>query len=167
MSNIIYSGDKDLQMSNGLTDVFINVLVLSGSRIAVSDSEKRFVVWLAERDQSKVGGGTVGFEISEMPWNSDDFSECKAFLLNAVKFAEQRLGWEALDYPPNENMLFPALRKFAELITDFSAKYINPVGYDEWFAASSGEYDPMQKGYPKCEKHGVLLSCYGCQVCNN
>lgn len=167
MSNIIYSGDKDLQMSNGLTDVFINVLVLSGSRVAVSDSEKRFVVWLAERDQSRVGGGTVGFEISEMPWSVSDFAECKAFLLNTVKFAEQRLGWEALDYPPNENMLFPVLRKFGEMITEFSAKEINPTGYEEWLAASSGEYDPMQKGYPKCEKHSVLLSCFGCQVCNN
>lgn len=167
MSNIVYFGDNDLLMSNGLTDVFLNVLVLSGSRIAVSDSEKRFAVWLAERDQSKAGGGTVGFEITEMPWNKADYSECKAFLLNAVKFAEQRLGWETLDYSPNENTLFPALKKFAELITDFSAEDIDPDGYDEWSAASSGEYDPMQKCYPKCEKHGVLLSCFGCQVCNN
>lgn len=167
MSNMIYFGDKDLMMSNGLTAAFIDVLVLSGSRIAVSDSEKRFMVWLAEHDQSRVGGGTVGFEISEMPWNKADFPECKAFLLNAVKFAEQRLGWEVLDYSPNEKTLFPALKKFAELITDFSVKDINPDGYEEWLAASSGEYDPMQKGYPKCEKHGVYLSCYGCHICNN
>lgn len=167
MSNIVYFGDNDLLMSNGLTDVFINVLVLSGSRIAVSDSEKRFVVWLAERDQSKLGGGTVGFEISEMPWSASDFAECKAFLLNTVKFAEQRLGWEVLDYPPNENMLFPALRKFAELVKFFSAKDINPTGYEEWLAASDGEYDPVHRGFPKCEKHGALLSCFGCQVCNN
>ena len=45
-------GRRLLQMSNGLTDVFVNVLVLSGSALAKTVSEKRLIVWLAESDPS-------------------------------------------------------------------------------------------------------------------
>ena len=43
-----------IQMSNGLTDVFLNVLILSGSALAKTVSEKRLIVWLAEKDQSRI-----------------------------------------------------------------------------------------------------------------
>ncbi len=42
-------GDDSLSMSNGLTDVFIDYLILSGSQLADSESEKRMVVFLAEK----------------------------------------------------------------------------------------------------------------------
>ena len=55
MANIIWLGAAEnsqcIQMSNGLTDVFINVLVLSGSLLAHTSDEKRLIVWLAEKDQ--------------------------------------------------------------------------------------------------------------------
>ena len=60
-------GRELLQMSNGLTDVFVNVLVLSGSALARTVSEKRLIVWLAEKDQSRMGAGTVDFDLWEMP----------------------------------------------------------------------------------------------------
>ena len=59
MSNFV----GDIQMSNGLTDVFFNVLVLSGSALARTDSERRLVVWLAEKDQSRMGYGAIGFDL--------------------------------------------------------------------------------------------------------
>ncbi len=166
MSNYIGSGAKSFSMSNGLTDVFINVLVLSGSRLAVSEDEKRLIVWLAERDQSKIGGGTVGFDVGDMPWNAENFSDSKAFLLNVIKFAEQRLGWEALDYPPNEKMLFPVLHRFAEMVSALTVKDVTPYILEEWLGAAEPG-DPVLCGFPKCEKHEALLGCYGCQVCNN
>ncbi len=65
MSNIIsFNGkvlpdDDSLQMSNGRTDVFINILALIGSVIARTKSEKRFMVCLSEKDQI-IGRGCVG-----------------------------------------------------------------------------------------------------------
>ena len=42
-----------LQMSNGLTDVFLNVLILSGSALAKTVSEKRLIVWLQQCGSGK------------------------------------------------------------------------------------------------------------------
>ena len=61
-----------IRMSNGATDVFINVLAISGSALAETEQEKRLIVWLSEKDQ-KVGRGTVGFDIVEMPWQKETF----------------------------------------------------------------------------------------------
>ena len=96
-----------LQMSNGLTDVFLNVLILSGSALAKTVSEKRLIVWLAEKDQSRVGAGTVDFDLWEMPWDLNTFEEDRAFLLRVALGAKERLGWEKLNYRPNEDILFP------------------------------------------------------------
>lgn len=163
MANVI---GQDLSMSNGLTNVFINVLVLSGSRLAKTVDEKRLIVWLAEKDQSKVGMGTVGFDIEEMPLNYDNFNKNKTFILEVIQAAKNKLGWETLEYHPNEKMLFPALEKFSKMISHLEAKYILPNALGEWLTAADSD-DPVVCGFPKCEKHGVYLSCFGCQVCNN
>ena len=166
MSNVISFNSDTISMSNGQTDVLINVLVLSGSRLAETVDEKRLIVWLAEKDQSKVGMGTVGFDIGEMPWNADSLGESKAFLLNVIRGAENRLGWEKLDYLPNEELIFPVLKKLAELISVFSVEDITRGGLEEWLEAAE-EFEPVRCGFPKCEKHGALISCFGCQICNN
>lgn len=168
MGNSVWYRDDPgyISMSNGLTDVFINVLVLSGSRIAKTDDEKRLIVFLAEKDQSVVGIGTVGFDICEIPWNIDNFSENKAFMLNVIQSAKNKLDWENLDYPPNEEMLFPVLDEFSFLISKINASDIEEGRLEEWIAEAESD-DPILCGFPKCEKHGVLLSCFGCQVCNN
>ena len=90
MANVIgfHSSDEEnssLVMSNGLTDVFIDVIALSGSQIAHTDDEKRLIVWLSEKDQSKAGAGTIGFDICEMPWNAKTFVENKQFLIHCGK----------------------------------------------------------------------------------
>lgn len=53
MGNVICLSDQIsdpknflLSMSNGLTDVFISVLLLSGSQLAKDENEKRLIVWL-------------------------------------------------------------------------------------------------------------------------
>ena len=75
MANTIYLNNKDsMSMSNGCTDVFLTTIGLSGSRLAVTDGEKRLILWLLERDQWVWGRGIVGFNLAEMPgiskiWN--------------------------------------------------------------------------------------------------
>lgn len=170
MANIVWSGSENdsenIGMSNGLTDVFINVLVLSGSNLARTAEEKRLIVWLAEKDQSKVGMGTVGFDLCDMPWNKETFEENRAFLLKVIEAAKNKAGWELLDYVPNEKLLFPCLDRFAQLISKIGTDNIKPEALEEWLKAANPS-DPVLAGFPKCPKHGALLSCFGCQICNN
>ena len=50
---------ESIGMSNGLTSVFMEVLSISGSMLAKTSREKEMTIWLAQRDQSVVGIGTV------------------------------------------------------------------------------------------------------------
>lgn len=44
---------ESLNMSNGLTSVFIEVLVISGSILAETNREKETVFWLGQRDHAR------------------------------------------------------------------------------------------------------------------
>ena len=48
-----------LNMPNGGTSMFVNVLCLGGGRLADTESQKRFMVFLAEKNQNVCGIGTV------------------------------------------------------------------------------------------------------------
>ncbi len=50
-----------LTISNGGTDVFINILALSGYVIAKTESEKRLIVYLSENEPA--GKGLVTIQI--------------------------------------------------------------------------------------------------------
>lgn len=171
MANVIkfHSNTKEsshLIMSNGLTDVFIDVLALSGSQIAHTVDEKRLIVWLSEKDQSKVGGGTIGFDICEMPWNAETFAENKLFLITVVEHAKKKAGWEYLDYSPNETLLFPCLDDFAALLSSMHLADIQPDALTEWLDAAEAS-DPVSCGFPTCPRHHTLLTLFGCHLCNN
>ncbi|MGG1942855.1 hypothetical protein ABFY57_24575 [Paenibacillus polymyxa] len=84
---------EPIGMSNGLTSVFIEVLAISGSVLAKTNREKELIIWLAQRDQSVVGIGTVGFDIDEMPWTIGSFESEKDFILDTISNAADGLGW--------------------------------------------------------------------------
>lgn len=163
-------GDDSLAMSNELTDVFIDYLILSGSQLAISESEKRMVVFLAEKQQAIVGMGTIGFEIIEMPWKSDSFENDKAFILYMIQHARalslEQSVWEQLGYKPNQKLLEYALNCFEILIKRMTINYIDEKNLLEWLSASEIA-DPINSGFPKCPKHKVLLSFLGCKFCND
>ena len=56
------------KMANSLTDVFIDYMLLAGSELARTESERRLIAFLSERQQSFMGIGTVGF--IDLPINS-------------------------------------------------------------------------------------------------
>jgi len=161
-----------LHMSNGLTAVFIDTFGLSGSRLARNDIEKRLIVWVLEKNQSAVGIGTVGFEICDMPWEVDYFEDNRKFIMSVLKCMKSRLGWETLDYSINEELLFPCIEQFKNLLLQMTSEDINLIEVkcwlEEFFADAyiSGN-TPSISGFPKCPKHEVLLSIYGCHVCTN
>lgn len=159
---------QHFSMSNGLTDVFISVLGLSGTRLARNEIEKRMIVWLLEKDQSVVGCGTVGFDICEMPWEKASFGELKCFLLNVIEEAKKKRGWEFLDYQPNEGLLFPCLDQFYRLISITDVRMIDQAAVQGWLDDTMEEpNNPISCGYPQCQKHPVLLTEFGCYLCNN
>ena len=69
MENIVsYKDFNYIKMSNGLTDVFIEVIGISGSFLASEDFEKTMIIWILEKDQDSLGRGTIGFDVCEMLW---------------------------------------------------------------------------------------------------
>ncbi len=171
MSNIIsFDGkvafdDDSLVMSNGGTDVFINILALSGAVIARTESEKRLMVYLSEKDQI-VGRGCVGFDIVEMPWDKETFEEDKKFIIKVVNGARNRIGWEKLDYNPNEEFVLYYLDTFENLINRMTIDDIREDSLNDWLAESETD-DPVYCDFPRCEKHNTFLTCFGCQICNS
>lgn len=166
----VSENDDSLSMSNGLTDVFIDYLLLSGSQLAQSESEKRIVVFLAEKQQIKVGIGNVDFDIIEMPWERDSFETDKAFILKMIHHAKNLLSeqssWNLLGYEPEQKYSQYALNGFETLIKRMTINNIDEINLMKWLAAAKSN-DPINCGFPRCPKHGVLLSVFGCKFCND
>jgi len=159
---------EPISMSNGLTSVFIEVLVISGSILANTDREKELIIWLAQRDQSVVGIGTVGFDIDEMPWTVNSFASEKDFMLRTISHAAKGLGWEKLSYEPHQDRVVHGLKQFGSMIQAFGQEDVNMNNYIEWAEIEEGDDNPtIPRGYPKCEQHNIYLSCHGCILCNN
>lgn len=162
--------DDSLSMSNGLTDVLIDYLLISGSELAVSKSEKRMIVFLAEKQQTVIGIGNVDFDIIAMPWQAFSFEADKAFLLKVVDYARslsfQDNTWGKLGYKPNREHIDYALNGFETLIKRMTVNDIDENNLQEWLSYSKKD-DPVNCDYPKCHKHGVIMSCWGCKLCND
>lgn len=172
-----------LKMSNGKTDVVLAVLVVSGSRLAATLREAEFILWLAKHDQSVIGLGTVDFDLSELPWTLEAFEQEQAFLLSVIENAQAKLGWEVLSFGTHPEVLCGDLEQIRMLVLNLTAedlknaeqtrmKRYTDAGMDEAMAQRlTQKSDRWQVEMPielsKCEKHGVLLTEYGCFVCNN
>ena len=150
MGNVIYlEGQPEhtaLSMGNGLTDTLISALLLSGSQLAKTDQEKRLIVWLAEKDQSAVGMGTVGFSVLDMPWDRNTLEQNRSFLRRTVEQAKLRRGWELLDYQPSEELLLPSLEKFLFLIAQLKQAVIQPECLEAWLDEAA-ENELVRSGF--------------------
>jgi len=169
LSNIIEltnNSNRDIHMSNGATSVFITVLGLSGTRLTKTDDEKKLLVWILEKDQSKCGIGTVGFSISEMPWIKENFECQQTFMLEVTMGVKEKLGWETLDYTPNEERIFPLIDTFYDMIKELTKDDIDEEEIEEW-ERSCEDNEPLNNGYPVCDEHYIFLTIFGCHVCND
>lgn len=172
MGNMIYFEKKFKQtedyikMSNSLTSCFLHSLILSGSRLASTDSQKLLMVYLGTQNQSFRGIGTVSFDITEMPWKIETFEADKQFMLNTIAKAKDRLGCEVLGYHCKSEFLFPRLDIFRRLIEHLEAGDVDPAVYNEWLTEPDIN-SPVIQGFPLCEQHHVYLSIFGCLVCTD
>ena len=164
----VSESDDSLKVSNGLTDVLIDYLLLSGSELADTESKKRLVAFLADKQQTVIGLGNVGFMITEMPWQAETFNEDKEFMLHvtdhAAELSKDEAIWNMIGYKPDRMLLDYALNGFRNLIDHMTEEHIDRDILAEWLqdqeATGSSEYE-------KCPKHGLIMSQLGCKFCND
>ena len=164
MGNIVkYGARPDLgciQMSNGLTAVFVGTLALAASKLAMSDSERQLAAWVASHDQGVFGLGIVGFDVSELPWQCETFTADRGFLLSLISAARARTGWERLDYQPLEAWLQPALDAFRTFVEAFKIEH---ACRDEGQVWRYGQ--PLHSAL--CPIHQIYLHAHGCVLCHD
>ncbi len=159
--------DEWLIMSNGGTAVFLTVLVLSGSRLAQEKKEKELIIWISDHDDTVRGRGCNSFDIEEIPWDFNDFEGEKSFILKVIDGAREKLGWETLDYEPNEAFVYSYLDIFERLIMNFDPVYIDKEAYHCWKEEGREPMYAIPEGFPKCSKHCTYLYFNECIVCND
>lgn len=156
--------EEKITVSDAGTDALIAVLSLAGSQLAVSDNQKQLIVWLSEHDR-RLGAGFLGFCIADMPWSPETFMQDRNFMVRVVDAASEELGWDTLASKPDAMQLRPILGWFRKRFVRFQAEDIAPQSRAEWFEDMEDD-DPVRCGFPRCPRHGTLLSYLGCQVCH-
>ena len=125
MSNTIRLNDEApldqwLTMSNRATDCFLELLLLAASTLEQTPTQRALIGFLADqREVNQIAPGTVGFDVEEMPWEKASIREDALFLLRVAEAAKLRSGWEKLGYMPEEQIVFPWLDRFAEMVRKF------------------------------------------------
>ena len=165
MSNTITNDrlnkDDYLKLSNGATDVLIDVLILAGSTLALTRWQKELIIFISLNDQEIKGQGCVGFDISDLGWEIDHFEDQKRFLLKVIDSALKKTNWKILNYKPEEENTFSNLRRLKELIIEYSKKLVKQRDFLEW----NKEFNEVE--FKKCVKHKVYEHPFGCKVCHN
>ena len=160
MSNMVTSkrtpGTEPLRMSNGLTDVFLDVLSIASSDRATTTWEKCFAYWVVRNDQARAGRGTVGFDIEAMGWTSDDFDAQKRFVIAMVDAARTRSGWDRLGYEPHE-AIFEILTGFRAMVEAFPLDAVGAPTRWTWELPPHG----------MCVEHRVYRHDEGCILCQD
>ncbi|MEU3511348.1 hypothetical protein ABZ733_26340 [Streptomyces longwoodensis] len=119
MGNTFGAGDDQLYLSNGGTDVFVEVLLLAVSGLARCPWEYRFGGLIALQDQGLMGRGAVGFDLAEIDWGptAPQRDAAKGFVLRAIELAGRRYRWELLGYEPPHALAH--LRRFRDVVAGF------------------------------------------------
>ena len=77
---------------------FLEMMVLSGTAFAVTETENNLIIYLAKRDQSYRGGGVAEFYLNEMPWRCDGtFQDQINFMVAVVDGAIEQTNWDKLE----------------------------------------------------------------------
>lgn len=151
---------KDVDMSNGLTDVVMAALCLAGADIAGSEWERGLMVWLAEHDQAVRGRGWAFFDIDEMGWTRSDFPRQRHFVFRVLDRAIRQTGWEKLNYAPNVQRIVGRLEGIRRLVSEYPPP-------DAGGETSGRGADQRAAGFGRYPTHGIYLHAHGCLICND
>jgi hypothetical protein len=149
--------DTGLRLSNGGTDVLFDVLTLAGCALAETTWEHHLVLHFA--DGHRIGRGTSGFDLSELPWTADWPAE-KAFFLRIIDIALARHGWDRLRYdPPFAAASLAAYRAMIAPFTPAPATAPSP-DWGDWRTA------PQPELLARCPAHDLFQGELGCRLCD-
>ena len=100
VANVFRGGALDLDLSNGGTEVFVEVMMLALSALAGDEWDFRFAALIARQDQYVMGRGAAGFDLEDVDWGSTPTERARAreFVLRTIDLALARHRWEDLGY---------------------------------------------------------------------
>ncbi|MGC0208258.1 hypothetical protein [Streptomyces levis] len=156
--NVFEGGDgHHLEMTNGGTAVFVDVLMLAVSTLAREPWEFRFAALLTLQDQNVMGRGAVGFGLAELDWGDSrqERAAAREFLLRVLDLALSRHRWEELPYVPSRAE--EHLRTYRTMVQDFDSEtaQIGP-------GALPG---PQEAAMASCVRHRVLSALPFWEAC--
>ncbi|MGW7681081.1 hypothetical protein ACWGID_10105 [Kribbella sp. NPDC054772] len=147
--------DRDrLFLSNGGTDVFLDVLALAACELARSDFERRFALLLCN---SRIGMGNDDFDLDELPWSAEFIAE-REFLLRVIALAATGFRWAMLSYEPPYAEAH--LRQYGDVVRGYT-----PPGEAVEVARMWDEHPP-ERAFERCGRHGLFVGDYrDCRLC--
>ncbi|GAA3993241.1 hypothetical protein [Streptomyces plumbiresistens] len=159
MGNTFGAGGDSLYLSNGGTQVFVEVLTLAVSASAAQDWDHRFAGLLALQDQSVMGRGAVGFDLGELDWGGSgaERAAAKRFVLDVLDLAARRHRWDELGYEPPHAAAY--LVRFRQIVEAFEP----PA------SAPGADVLPLTGAVACCVPHRVLSALphwEGCVFCH-
>lgn len=149
------TGPQYLDLSNGGTDVFFDVLTLAGSAIAETPWQRNLVLHFA--DAHRWGRGNAGFDLAELPWTGDWPTEM-AFLDQVIGLALARQGWDLLTYDPPYAIRY--LTTFREMSAGYTPVPLAAPAWGDW------RVPPAAALTARCEIHDVFVGEFGCRLCD-
>ncbi|MFJ6501407.1 hypothetical protein OG280_40860 (plasmid) [Streptomyces virginiae] len=148
---------RRLEMTNGGTAVFVDVLMLAVSALAHRPWDFRFAALLTLQDQNVMGRGVVGFGLAELDWGDtpQERATAKDFLLRVLDLALSRHRWEELTYEPPRAEGY--LRTYRAMVEEFDPATAR---------ASTGVLpEPREAAMASCVRHRVLDALPFWQAC--
>ncbi|MFF8617836.1 hypothetical protein [Streptomyces sp. NPDC015350] len=151
MGNDFGGGSRTLYLTNGGTEVFVDVLMLAVSDLAGTVWEHRFAALLCRQDQWAMGRGAVGFDLEDIDWGRSprERDAAKDFVLRVLDLALRRHRWDELDYDPP--FIEDSLRRYREMVEAF-----DPAGVDAEERDHSRFPTPEEAATATCVRHRVL-----------
>jgi hypothetical protein len=144
----------DLDLTNGGTDVFFDVLTLAGCALAETPWQQNLVLRFA--DGHRAGRGTDGFDLREVPWTEDWRAE-RAFFLRVVDTAARRYGWDRLRYDPPFASAYMA--EYHGMLDGYRPRPVEAPEWGDW------RTPPTPELLARCPKHDLYEGEYGCRLC--
>ena len=87
-------------------------------------------------------------------------------MLQVLDGVKEKIGWETLNYEPNEKTIFDRINSLQDMFHSIHINDINEDLTDQWLEEAEN-CELISEGYPKCKKHGIYMSVWGCLACND
>ncbi|MDO5296953.1 MAG: hypothetical protein Q4F00_10060 [bacterium] len=104
-------------MSNQGTDCFLELLIAAAESLMQTKTQKELVSFLKQQKNiNEIAPGTAGFDIGNMPWDTNSLTEDVLFMLRVTDKAQHHNTWNQLGYEPQAHIVIPWLEQFAEML---------------------------------------------------